>query len=95
TLSAEAAKAGEALDGFGEAFSARLIDNLSGTEARLGDRADAIAGRLGEIESRLTGELGSIEARIANTASRTSETLAGHSEAFAASVADNLAGTES
>ncbi|WP_411507001.1 hypothetical protein [Brucella anthropi] len=38
--------------------------------------------------------MGSIEARIANTASRTSETLAGHSEAFAASVADNLAGTE-
>lgn len=94
SLTFEAAKAGDALHGFGQNFNDRLIENLAGTEARLGERAGQIASGLEAIESRLTGELSSIESRIAETASRTSDVLGSHSEAFSARVLENLSGTE-
>ncbi|MDM7851764.1 apolipoprotein A-IV repeat region-like domain-containing protein [Pseudochrobactrum kiredjianiae] len=94
SLSAEAAKAGNALHGFGENFNDRLIENLAGTEARLGERASQIASGLEAIETRLTGELSGIESRIAETATRTSDVLGAHSEAFSARVLENLSGTE-
>lgn len=94
SLTAEAAKAGNALHGFGENFNDRLIENLAGTEARLGERASQIASGLEAIETRLTGELGGIESRIAETAARTGDLLGAHSEAFSTRVLENLSNAE-
>ncbi|WP_370637819.1 hypothetical protein [Pseudochrobactrum sp. XF203] len=89
-----ASRTSDVLGSHSEAFSARVLENLSGTEARLTERAEAIASGINDVSNRLTGDLSGIETRIAETASRASDVLGSHSEAFSARVLENLSGTE-